>query len=80
MSTNEERQPEPRPKTFLERLVIEENELSQKLDALKKALESDGLAEKVSDYQFELLGLQLSTMTAYRRILIMRIKDLESKH
>ncbi len=65
--------------TFLERLILEEEELGQKIAGLSKALNSDGFYEKVGDYQFELLCVQHSAMVAYRRILIMRIKDLKSK-
>lgn len=63
--------------TFLERLILEEEELGKKLTGLSKGLNSDGFAEKVGDYQFELLSMQQSVMSAYRRILIMRIKDLQ---
>lgn len=65
--------------TFLERLINEEKELGEKIAGLNKGLHSDGFAEKVGDYQFELLSLQHSTMIAYRRVLNMRIKDLNSK-
>lgn len=65
--------------TFLERLILEEKELSEKIVGLNKGLQSDGFAEKVGEYQFELLSLQHSTMIAYRRVLNMRIKDLNQK-
>lgn len=65
--------------TFLERLIIEEQELGAKITGLNKGLNSDGFAEKVGAYQFELLCLQHSTMIAYRRVLNMRIKDLNEK-
>lgn len=80
MSTNEEPQRNSRPTTFLERLVIEENELSQKLDALKKALESDGFYDKVGAIQFDLLVIQADVMSAYSQILKTRIIDLNSKN
>ncbi len=67
---------EPTETTFLERLYLEEEELGKKIVGLNKGLQSDGFAEKVGEYQFELLSLQHSTMVAYRRILLMRIKDL----
>lgn len=63
--------------TFLERLINEEKELGEKIVGLNKALNSDGFAEKVGNYQFELLSLQHSTMITYRRVLSMRIKDLK---
>lgn len=62
--------------TFLERLITEERELGDKIISLNKGLQSDGFAEKVGDYQFELLNLQHSAMVTYRRVLIMRIKEL----
>lgn len=62
--------------TFLERLINEEKELSEKIVGLNNGLNSNGFAEKVGDYQFELLNLQHSAMVTYRRVLIMRIKDL----
>jgi hypothetical protein len=65
--------------TFLERLIIEEEDLGIKINALNQGLHSDGFAKKVGDYHFELLDLQHSTMVAYRRVLRMRIKDLTEK-
>lgn len=62
--------------SFLERLITEERELGDKIISLNKGLQSDGFAEKIGDYQFELLNLQHSAMVTYRRVLIMRIKDL----
>ena len=67
---------EKKETTFLERLQTEEQELSEKLVGLNKGLMSDGFAEKVGNYQFELLSLQQTTMATYRRILRMRINDL----
>jgi len=61
---------------FLERLINEEKELGEKIAGLNKGLHSDGFAQKVGDYQFELLNLQHGAMITYRRVLIMRIKDL----
>ncbi len=66
--------------TFIQRLALEEQELGKKIEALNKGLFSDGFAKKVGDYQFELLGLQHSTMLAYRRVLNLRINDLRMKN
>lgn len=63
--------------TFLERLILEEEELGQKIVALSTALNKDGFSKIVGDYQFELLALQHSCMVSYRRVLIMRINDLK---
>jgi len=68
-----------KPDPFLERLVNEEMELGKKIVGLNKGLQSDGFAEKVGNYQFELLNLQHGAMITYRRILNMRIKDLTPK-
>jgi hypothetical protein len=68
-----------KPDHFLERLVNEEMELGKKIVGLNKGLQSDGFAEKVGNYQFELLNLQHGAMITYRRILNMRIKDLTPK-
>lgn len=65
-----------REDAFMERLVNEEKELGNKIVGLSTALNTDGFAEKVGDYQFQLLALQHSAMVTYRRILIMRIEDL----
>lgn len=64
---------------FLTRLKLEEEALAEKIIALNKALNSDGFSDKVGVYQFELLCLQHSIMTSYRRVLIMRISDLEKE-
>ncbi|MCK9417263.1 hypothetical protein M0Q97_11505 [Candidatus Dojkabacteria bacterium] len=62
--------------TFLERLITEEKELGKKIIDLNNGLNSVGFYEKVGDYQFYLLNLQYSAMITYRRVLLMRIKDL----
>jgi hypothetical protein len=64
---------------FLKRLINEEKELGEKIAGLNKALYSDGFAQKVGDYQFELLNLQHGAMITYRRVLIMRINDLKKE-
>ena len=65
----------------LDRMIIEERELNEKIFSLAVAIGSDGFCDKVGAYQFELLCAQHSTMIAYRRILNLRITDLKSiKH
>lgn len=64
---------------FFDRLINEEKELGEKIEGLNKGLNSDGFAEKVGEYQFKLLSLQRKSMITYRKILNMRIKDLNSK-
>jgi len=64
---------------FIERLILEEKELGERIARLNEALNKDGFAKKVGDYQFELLSLQHSLMIAYRRILNIRIQDLKKQ-
>jgi len=64
--------------TFLERLINEEKELGEKIVGLNKGLQSDGFSVKVGLTQFELLNLQHGAMITYRRVLIMRINDLNT--
>ena len=56
-----------------------EKELGEKILGLSKALNSDGFANKVGSYQFDLLNVQHGAMITYRRVLIMRINDLSPK-
>lgn len=65
--------------TFLERLIMEEKELGEKILALNNGLNSGGFIEKVGQYQFELLFLQHSTMLSYRKVLKLIINDISSK-
>jgi hypothetical protein len=64
---------------FMSRLITEEKELGEKLAGLSNALRTGGFAEKVGEYQFELLLVQQGAMATYRQVLIMRIKDLSKK-
>lgn len=64
---------------FLQRLIVEEEELGAKLVALSTALESPGFSEKVGNTQFDLLNIQRSAMATYRQVLRIRIKDLINK-
>lgn len=65
--------------SFLERLKIEEEELGEKIVKLNAALNSDNFAQKVGNYQFDLLFFLHSTMVNYRKILRTRIEDLTNK-
>jgi hypothetical protein len=64
---------------FLQRLIIEEEDLGTKLVALATALESPGFSERVGNTQFDLLNIQRSAMATYRQVLRMRIKDLHNR-
>lgn len=70
---------ETKEETFLDRLIREEQELGEKIAGLAKALNTDGFAEKVGDYQFDLLCVQHSAMLTYRKVLRMRIADLKNQ-
>lgn len=62
--------------TFIERLELEEKELNQKIEALSKAYNSNDFDKKVGNFQYTLLGIQLSLMISYSKILKERIKDI----
>lgn len=64
---------------LLKRLHEEDEALFSKILALDKAFNSEGFEEKVGTHQFNLLSAQFHCMLAYRRILSMRIDDLESR-
>ena len=55
---------------YLERLVIEERELSEKIVKLNEALK---FGMKISEYQISLLHTQLATMLQYQGILRLRL-------
>ncbi len=65
--------------TFLERLIIEEKELGDKLSSLATAMNSIGFPKKVGDYQFGLISVQYNAMMAYKHILRMRINHLKDE-
>lgn len=65
--------------TFIERLEKEAEELSEKITALGKALDSDGFATKVGGYQYDLLQVQSYAMSTYHNILLTRLTDLKAK-
>jgi hypothetical protein len=70
-----ESQAHPKEETFLDRLIREEQELGEKIAGLA----TDGFAEKVGDYQFDLLCVQHSAMLTCRKVLRMRIADLKNQ-
>lgn len=61
---------------FKTRLIIEKNDLTEKIVKLSAFLTSEG-AKKIDDMQMELLEIQLHAMITYQNILTMRIKWLE---
>lgn len=66
-------------KTFIERLQIEEEELSEKVSKLDDFIENNPAYEKVGDIQWYLLDAQLNAMKSYLYILQHRIGDLIQK-
>ena len=65
--------------TPLERMLIEEEELGDKIQKLNAALNSDNFIDKVGVQQYELMWIQLHTMASYRGTLILRINNLKAK-
>jgi hypothetical protein len=70
--------PKPMLAAGLNWVIVENEELGEKIVALNKAISSDGFVVKVGLFQFELLHLQHSAMLTYQRVLIMRINDLKN--
>ena len=66
-------------KTFIERLQIEEEELSEKIGKLDDFIENNPMYEKVGDVQWCLLDAQRNAMISYLHILQHRIGDLIQK-
>lgn len=62
--------------SFIERLKKEYYDLQDKTVKLAEFLFQNGIAEKIGDYQYELLNIQHVTMIAYQKILNLRIKEL----
>jgi len=49
----------------------------KKIHSLSSALNKDGFYKIVGSYQFDLMSIQLASMTTYRQILRLRIKGLK---
>jgi hypothetical protein len=62
---------------FKTRLINEKELLNDKIEKLEKFLESD-MAQKIDNFQFELLELQLTSMLTYHGILKVRLRWLET--
>lgn len=65
--------------TFLDRLAIEQNELTEKVDKLRKFLSVEDAQMKVGSFQFVRMTEQLEAMEKYLNILTIRIEDLEEE-
>lgn len=64
---------------FIERLQLEEDALSEKIEKLDDFIENNPAYEKVGDVQWYLLDAQLNAMRSYLYILQHRIGDLIQK-
>lgn len=65
--------------TFLDRLVIEKQELTVKVDKLLKFLSMKDVIMKVGSFQFARMTEQLEAMEKYLNILTIRIEDLKDE-
>lgn len=65
--------------TFLDRLAIEQQELTEKVDKLRKFLSLEDAQMKVGSFQFVRMTEQLEAMEKYLNILIRRIEDLKDE-
>ena len=65
--------------TFLDRLDVEQHELTEKVDKLRKLLSVEDAQMKVGSFQFVRMTEQLEAMEKYLNILIRRIEDLKDE-
>ena len=65
--------------TFLDRLAIEKQELTVKVDKLCKFLSMKDVIMKVGSFQFARMTEQLEAMEKYLSILTIRIEDLKDE-
>lgn len=61
---------------YQKELLIEFNELKNRLDSINSNLNTDGYCEKVGDYQFKLMKKQSLGMEMYYNALSERLKDI----
>lgn len=65
--------------TFLDRLAVEQQELTEKVDKLRKFLSLEDALMKVGGFQFVRMTEQLEAMEKYLNILTRRIEDLKDE-
>ena len=65
--------------TFLDRLSIEQHELTEKVDKLRKFLSAEDAQMKVGSFLFVRMTEQLEAMEKYLNILIRRIDNLKDE-
>ena len=63
----------------IEKLILEEEELGEKISNLTAFLNKDYINKTIGDLQYSYLGIQHSAMLTYRKVLILRIQDLKAK-
>ena len=64
---------------IIARLMDEELDLELKIDRLNAFLEQDETLDLVGPYHHQLLMAQRHSMTEYKKIISIRIEDLETK-
>lgn len=65
--------------TFLDRLTVEQQGLTEKVDKLRKFLSLEDAQMKVGSFQFVRMTEQLEAMEKYLNILTRRIEDLKDE-
>lgn len=65
--------------TFLDRLAVEQQGLTEKVDKLRKFLSLEDAQMKVGSFQFVRMTEQLEAMEKYLNILTRRIEDLKDE-
>ena len=63
--------------TFKERLVVEQDQLADKINGLDTFLKNKEASSKLDPIQLDLLNIQLPTMMTYYKILKMRMTFIE---
>ena len=65
---------------LIAKLKKEQDDLGKKLVKLDSFISNPDNSQTISDLQFNLLVVQYNTMSAYAKVLGMRISDLEEHH
>ena len=65
--------------TFLDRLLLEQQELKNRVNKLRLFLSTEGSKTEVGSFQFVRMTEQLEAMKAYLNILTRRIEDLKDE-
>lgn len=65
---------------LIAKLKKEQDDLGKKLVKLDSFISNPDNSQTISDLQFNLLTVQYNAMSAYAKVLGMRISDLEEHH